>query len=285
MPTGGQGRSHNRQTMNNYYRQALDQRQTPHAIEQDRRYAERLSHSYYDEDVQVTQDHQLALLLSRNRSASPRRDLDFEVAVQLARERSASPPLLDFGPATGVNDGLLAGIEPGLEPTEVPLRARSPGLFVGEGEVLEPEDTLEEEEHGRRRRNCVICGDATRSRNSVRIGCGHRMCRDDLQDLFNRAMTDETLFPPRCCVTHEVSVHAARALLVNDFPPGFEDRATELQTADRTYCHIPGCSTFIPERNITNDVAVCPACDQWTCTLCKQAGHVRGECPQVSRGE
>lgn len=284
MPNGDRERSKNRQTMKNYYHQALGQRQTLYAVEQDHRYAERLSHSYHDEDFQVTQDYQLALLLSRERSASPRHDLDFEAAMQMARERSASAPLRDIGPLHGGVDRFPAVEEPRPEHAEVPQKAPSPGLFVGENEELEPEGTLEEEED-RRPRTCVICGDATRRRNAVRMGCGHRMCRDNVHDPFARAMTDEMLFPPRCCVAHEVPVHAARELLGDDFPAGFDERVIELQTADRTYCHVPECSTFIPERNITNDVAACPTCDQWTCTLCKQAAHVRGECPRVRRGD
>ena len=281
------GRSRHRQSVDNHYfypRPQLDQhyqapdayQQTAFSIEQDRLYAEQLSYAFYDNEAQIARDHQLAVQLARQRSASPARDLDLERAIELSRRQRTPSPRRDELSARA-QPGLTQGSGPPLrrEENEV-AREQSPGLFVSEDEASAPEDNTPA-------RNCVICGDNTTRATSVLVSCEHRMCRTCLGELFAHSMRDEELFPPRCCRTHEIDVEAARALLGNEFPVGFDARRAEMQTVDRTYCHVQQCSTFIPPENITGDVAICGTCNNWTCTLCKQAGHRRGECPEVRR--
>lgn len=262
-------------------------------IEDDRTYAERLAGSFYDDDAQIAMDHQLAVQLERQRSASPpRREGGAEMAMVRQRERSVLLPNL-FGFAGRRGRGDQGGLE-GFHCEDWPtfgedgaemLAPHRPGAFDGAERELNPpveaegDDDLEPEEIATR--NCVGCGDATTNRNSLGISCGHRMCYEDVLSFFTRAMTDEELFPPRCCAGHEISTEDARRLLGRAFPAGFDARALELRTVDRTYCHVPECSTFIPPIQIVRDMAVCPTCTEWTCTTCKQAGHERGECPEV----
>lgn len=275
------GRPYLRQSIDDHYSNNIFQlhgsRTTDsHNMEQqDREYAEHLANLFEREHDQIATDHQLALELSRNRSASPPRDRELELALEMSQVRSRSP---------------LRGQSPEHEvhAPPSPARQQSPGIFIAQDEQIEqgteqrPVQELEQEEDPERRAGtCVVCYDAVTALDSVAIPCGHRMCYQHVRQIFNSSMTDETLFPPRCCGTHEVPVEAARAFLGRHFPIGFDARALEMQSTDRTYCNDPNCSTFIPPGQIVGDVAICPTCEVWTCTLCKHAGHIRGECPEV----
>jgi len=91
-------------------------------------------------------------------------------------------------------------------------------------------------------------------------------------------MTDEELFPPRCCRTHNIPLDQARRMLDADLAREFAIKAVEFSTLDRTYCHVQLCSTFIPPTTIHNDIAVCPTCNERTCSHCKAQSH-EGDCP------
>lgn len=281
---GGRGRSRHRQSIDDYYLYSQSQqgqnyqssdtyRQTAFSIEQDRIYAERLSYGFYNDETQIARDHQLAIQLSRERSASPARDLDLERAIEISRQRTPSPNR-DAQFVRAVPGSMQRSVSPLHRQEREATRQQSPGLFISEDEESGDEDDTPT-------RDCVVCADNTTRATSVHISCEHRMCRGCLATFFEHAMRDEELFPPRCCRTHETDVEAARMILGHRFPAGFDARREELQTGNRTYCHVQERGAFIPLANITRDVAICPTCNDWTCALCKQAGHRQGECPQV----
>uniref|UniRef100_L2GEN1 Ibr domain-containing protein n=1 Tax=Colletotrichum fructicola (strain Nara gc5) TaxID=1213859 RepID=L2GEN1_COLFN len=56
-------------------------------------------------------------------------------------------------------------------------------------------------------------------------------------------------------------------------PVKFRAKEVEFSTPNRTYCHQPTCSTFVPVEFIKNDIATCPRCVYKTCAICKGADH------------
>lgn len=127
---------------------------------------------------------------------------------------------------------------------------------------------------------CVACCDKKYAADVAACPCSHDYCRDCLDSLFRASLTDETLFPPRCC-GREIPLQIYRDL-VNDakFMGTFRAKKIEFETPNRTYCHQPACSTFIPPRSIYMNVATCLRCSGQTCSICKGRAHQGSDCPQ-----
>ena len=91
-------------------------------------------------------------------------------------------------------------------------------------------------------------------------------------------MTDESLYPPRCC---KVALDLDDVLDMLDIKTVGQFKAKEMEynTEDRTYCHEPRCSTFVPPAFIRGTRAICVKCGSRTCTLCKQEEHTGTPCP------
>lgn len=100
------------------------------------------------------------------------------------------------------------------------------------------------------------------------------------ETFFIACLTDETLFPPRCC-RQLIPLDSVRGFISDDLAASFQRRQAELTTTDRTYCSSSTCSTFIPQDLIQGDRASCPDCSAVTCAICKFAEHP-GDCPQDS---
>ncbi|KAI3323796.1 hypothetical protein HD806DRAFT_495616 [Xylariaceae sp. AK1471] len=126
-------------------------------------------------------------------------------------------------------------------------------------------------------RPCTACSDMKNLTDLARAPCGHEYCRECLEHLFRDAIVDESLFPPRCC-RQAIPVNTNRLYLDGDLVQKFEEKAIELSTPNRTYCHHPPCSTFIPPAKVKDGVAHCPECENQTCVTCKGAAH-KGDCP------
>lgn len=131
---------------------------------------------------------------------------------------------------------------------------------------------------------CVACNDNFHDFETLKCrGCTHEYCRECLSSLFRASLTDETLFPPRCC-GNPIPVDASRGFIGYQIIGQFEAKRIEFETpADkRTYCHVPTCSTFIPAAAAKNNVATCVRCDARTCAVCKKAAHANSDCPDDS---
>ena len=128
--------------------------------------------------------------------------------------------------------------------------------------------------------NCVACGDEKDFFEVARVPCKneHEYCRDCLAELFRLSMTDETLFPPRCC-SEPIPLNRVRFFLPPELAKEFASKFDELNTKNRTYCHDRSCQTFVPVNAIENDIATCPNCERITCTMCKEPSH-SGDCPE-----
>ncbi|KAI1826881.1 hypothetical protein F4861DRAFT_495530 [Xylaria intraflava] len=191
-----------------------------------------------------------------------------------------------------------AGITAGEPPPSTPLSTARPGLSAAElamerfeaayideyhkadGGIDErPESSSQGASRGPRSdwRPCSVCSETINPMELARAPCSHEYCRGCLGSLFRRAVADESLFPPRCC-RQDIPVDVNRSFLDDDLVHRYEEKAVEFSTPNRTYCHRPTCSTFVPPQQIVNGVARCPSCTVATCVACKQAWH-HGACP------
>ena len=125
--------------------------------------------------------------------------------------------------------------------------------------------------------HCVCCGDEKKFFDVARTPCGHEYCRVCLDTLFRESMTDESLFPPRCC-KQNITIGTVRMFLKTSLVQDFEKKKIEFETEDRTYCSRAACSEFIHPENVVHDVATCQRCHTRTCAMCKTAAHT-GDCP------
>ena len=125
---------------------------------------------------------------------------------------------------------------------------------------------------------CVACSDVYEWDELVKAPCEHTYCGECVSELFRRSMADESLFPPRCC-RQALPVDEVRPFLGVPLTNEFEQKAVELSTHNRTYCHDPHCSAFIPAANIIADVGQCLYCLKRTCSMCKASAHT-GDCPE-----
>ncbi|TIC99841.1 ATP-dependent RNA helicase DEAH12, chloroplastic [Colletotrichum higginsianum] len=128
-------------------------------------------------------------------------------------------------------------------------------------------------------RDCICCLNQHDFTDVVCCPCGHEYCRACLEALVEMSLTDESLFPPRCC-SKSIPIEDNRTFLAPKLIGQFRAKALEFSTPNRTYCHLATCSTFVPKEFIKDDIANCPKCYSRTCTICKGAGHENQNCPQ-----
>jgi hypothetical protein len=126
-------------------------------------------------------------------------------------------------------------------------------------------------------RRCEACREDKKFFDVARVPCRHEYCRHCLEDLFETSLTDESLFPPRCC-RQSIPVGSVRLFLRSTLIHAYEKKKVEFETPNRTYCSSPPCSAFIPVENIRDEVARCLECGTTTCTSCRATAH-EGDCP------
>ncbi|KIJ07211.1 hypothetical protein PAXINDRAFT_90782, partial [Paxillus involutus ATCC 200175] len=134
---------------------------------------------------------------------------------------------------------------------------------------------------------CVICQDSIHG-PEIRAPCGHHYDIACLTGLFQAAIRDETLYPPRCCRQNipvaQVQLHLSQALITE-----FQRKSEESGTLKRVYCSSPTCGRFLGpllEGSSGCKVYTCPTptCKRRTCGSCREqysrvVSHV---CPPVA---
>ncbi|KAI0850910.1 hypothetical protein F5Y00DRAFT_251917 [Daldinia vernicosa] len=126
-------------------------------------------------------------------------------------------------------------------------------------------------------RDCLACGERKYFIDVARVPCSHEYCRECLAQLFRSAMSDESLFPPRCC-RQNIPLEKVLSFLPEELIREFRVKEVEFSTPRRTYCHQPECSAFIPPENYVGDIATCKDCGVQTCITCRGPSH-KGDCP------
>ncbi|KAG5942224.1 hypothetical protein E4U60_007459 [Claviceps pazoutovae] len=107
--------------------------------------------------------------------------------------------------------------------------------------------------------------------------CSHDYCRDCMAKLFNAAIGDESLFPPRCCKM-AIPIDLVQSCLSAELLATYEAKKLEYMTLNGTYCHVPTYSTLVPLASVQDDVATCIKCQKKTCTICNGESHPL-DCP------
>jgi hypothetical protein len=128
------------------------------------------------------------------------------------------------------------------------------------------------------RRQCTACQENVLFCELARAPCNHEYCRECLRELFRASLTDDSLFPPRCCRQPITAGGGVSLFLTGSLLSRYLAKKIEFDTPNRTYCSNPSCSIFIRLEDITGEQAVCSSCGTVTCTLCK-AGQHNGDCP------
>ncbi|KAF3491330.1 IBR domain-containing protein [Arthroderma uncinatum] len=173
----------------------------------------------------------------------------------------------------------LGGIEPPSEPVFTLPDIRDLNNEATDSEQESSSSTDYRNERPAEVMKCEICFTEVNNTNSARLPCHHPYCRACLQQLFESSLTDDSLFPPRCCRQHVV-VETVETLLTTDLIASFKEKKLEFETKDKTYCSSPSCSKFMRPENIEGECASCPHCNTTTCTVCKSAAHDGEDCPK-----
>ncbi|RKF63289.1 hypothetical protein OnM2_026005 [Erysiphe neolycopersici] len=130
-----------------------------------------------------------------------------------------------------------------------------------------------------RRHECVICNTLLKQGANISVGCpkGHVFCEECLRNLFLLSVSNEDMFPPKCC-----EKPIAFSLVSEHFTPyeskQFSNAKIEYSTQNRVYCFHSVCGKFIPRKESDGDQAECLNCYNKTCVHCKKAAH-EGDCP------
>ncbi|KAK0761166.1 hypothetical protein N5P37_006112 [Trichoderma harzianum] len=127
-------------------------------------------------------------------------------------------------------------------------------------------------------RRCLACMADVPFFETIQCPCSHEYCRECIAKLFNAAIGDESLFPPRCC-GQPIPLGINQIFLPAELVGEYRAKELEYGTPNRTYCHQPACSAFIPSQFIQGDVATCIKCRSETCTICKGQSH-DDHCPE-----
>lgn len=124
---------------------------------------------------------------------------------------------------------------------------------------------------------CVVCMQSVHPADVTRLSCDDLYCRLCLNELFDNAAHDESMFPP-ACAHGPIELEVVRSSLLRSVSEAFESKSAEFSTRDRVYCYEAACSTWIPPRNVQGKNATCPRCSRLTCAFCKARIH-DDECP------
>lgn len=124
---------------------------------------------------------------------------------------------------------------------------------------------------------CVVCSDEFPARHLITAPCGDHYCKPCIGQLYDLAMKDESLFPPRCC-RRPIPIEIVNPMLTSAQVQKFHEKSVEFNTVNRTYCHDTGCGAFVMPDNISGEKAMC-TCGELTCTMCKAAAH-EDDCPE-----
>ncbi|TKA28351.1 hypothetical protein B0A50_03818 [Salinomyces thailandicus] len=133
---------------------------------------------------------------------------------------------------------------------------------------------------------CLTCGsDDIPHAHSAKLSCGHRMCHDCLQRIFEMSVKDPAHMPPRCCTDDHIPLKHVEKIFDLKFKMHWNRKYQEYNTKNRIYCPAPKCGEWIKPSHVHRDrdgkkYAVCPRCKLKVCLLCNNKAHKSRECPK-----
>ncbi|TGO83854.1 hypothetical protein BPOR_0583g00060 [Botrytis porri] len=98
---------------------------------------------------------------------------------------------------------------------------------------------------------CTSCEDVTS--NAIQVPCSHHYCLTCLERFFKLALTDQSVFPPRCC-SIAIPIVSVSSFLKPSVVQRFEEKKFEFKTRYKVYCSSKRCSTVIPPSNIVKEI-------------------------------
>lgn len=121
---------------------------------------------------------------------------------------------------------------------------------------------------------CMGCLEVLDGDFYIRAPCSHLYCGTCLARFFTVATTDGGVFPASCCV-EPIPLADAHRFLPAEVVTRYEmmQLETDTQAADRRYCYVKACGSFIPPADFAGDRATCRSCPAQTCILCRAAAH------------
>ncbi|KAG7416518.1 hypothetical protein LZL87_006107 [Fusarium oxysporum] len=148
-----------------------------------------------------------------------------------------------------------------------------------------PEDPATQASAQTETKECICCGEMFPIMTVQQVPCEHDYCCPCLIRSFELSLTYPWHFPPSCC-DEEIPLRVIEQHLPENVVQRYREKLVEHKTRDRTYCSNRQCLKFIPPKNISDsgepcykDEEQCPACNEITCTKCKNKAHT-GACEQ-----
>ena len=118
--------------------------------------------------------------------------------------------------------------------------------------------------------------------------CGHFFDAECMEALFSKATTDESLYPPRCCLL-PIPPASVRQHLDAQLMLAFDTKSLEFDTpaGSRVYCCRPQCSAFLGACSLTPTTMHCTkdGCTVDTCGACKKEAHGMSDCGSSAEEE
>ena len=110
-----------------------------------------------------------------------------------------------------------------------------------------------------------ICGETTGL--VPLLNCGHYIDIPCLTSLYQAALRDESLFPPRCCKKY-ISFDAIKHHLSPAIIDLYQEKLVEYMTPKPVYCSNPSCGRFLGDYVMTERKCTAPGCMTLTCGRC-----------------
>lgn len=207
---------------------------------------------------------------------------DAHLARKLYREELRNNAAIISDLRFGEKVSEAAGDEPpspcaSATPTFDQVLVNSVGLLTIEASPTTEDKTSSFNHWGTGNYDCVICADEFPARHLITAPCGDYYCKNCTGRLYDLAMKDESLFPPRCC-GKPIPLGIATPVLTAAQVQKFHEKRIEYNTQNRTYCHDTTCGAFVAPEKISGEKAMC-TCGTMTCTVCKSAAH-EDDCPK-----
>lgn len=93
---------------------------------------------------------------------------------------------------------------------------------------------------------CVACEDNTEFFNVAWVPCQHEYCRPCLEALFKASITDESLFPPRCC-RQPINLSMARIFLKSELVHLYEKKGLSLKRQTERTATLPDVLSLLSD--------------------------------------
>ncbi|RAL13649.1 BRcat and Rcat domain-containing protein [Aspergillus homomorphus CBS 101889] len=128
---------------------------------------------------------------------------------------------------------------------------------------------------------CVCCLDIMPAECLVSMPCQHKYCSRCMKQMVFTVMSEEGLFPPRCCKLN-IPTEVILPVLTLKEKTFYMSKAQEYATpaAERRYCPTAICGRFIPPQHLNSKSPsqACPYCGTKICSGCRDLAHTSKGC-------